>query len=135
MARSGNNELLSELKDKCQQANWPDDIKKQVIALFRLVVKEVEENQIKSQEATKKKLLSVYVEKWKLIAIRKLQKEKAIDVSQLVDNFLTEYFGNDLNSFRPEIEKESEEDIDEVEKSSRSKPVRKPSKKRKTVPV
>jgi len=46
-----------------------------------------------------KKLLTVAMPAWKMRAIKKLKQKRAINLSQLVENFLTEYFGEDLEKY------------------------------------
>lgn len=48
-----------------------------------------------------KKLLTVAMPTWKMRAIKMLKQKRAVNISQLIENYLTEYFGEELEEFRP----------------------------------
>lgn len=56
--------------------------------------------------------ISTTLPEWKEKGIKELAKRKTLNFSGLVEKLLTEYFGNELEEFKP-IEKRGEKNSDE----------------------
>jgi hypothetical protein len=56
----------------------------------------------------KKDSFFISITKWKKEGVKELATKNAVNTSQLIENFLTEYFCEDLDQFRPEEERESQ---------------------------
>ncbi|MDF9799739.1 chaperone required for assembly of F1-ATPase [Catalinimonas alkaloidigena] len=54
----------------------------------------------------KKDSFFISITKWKKDGIKQLSMRKAVNLSQLIENFLTDHFGEELETFRPLKEKE-----------------------------
>ncbi|WPP48971.1 hypothetical protein [Catalinimonas niigatensis] len=55
----------------------------------------------------KKDSFFISITKWKKEGVKELSMRKAVNLSQLVENYLTEYFGEELEAYRPLKERET----------------------------